>query len=961
MKKQMKRFGAVLLTVTMTVTSFFMEVPQDIFAADSVNRKTVATEMILDDFEDYADKIVGSIWRQDGYGDAIEMSTATGQSGSTALAYKYIIGDKGYTGAVHYDVNLDLKQYKGISLWLKQDGSGNSFTVQFKSGDDVWEARIDAMRNTSGVVELPFDSFRAPSWGSGNRGTAGDGTISQIGFFINGSGNGMVYIDDLKAYGGPEIEVDEPSVPSEPSVDGNVPSQGTSEPSKEAANPSEEESRPSEQVSIPSEKVSMPSEEESRPSVAVSTPSKEESSPSEEEREPSEESKPSQAVSEPSREECKPSEEESRPSVAVSTPSKEESRPSEKVSEPSEENKPSQAVSEPSKEASRPSEEVSKPSVAVSMPSKEESKPTEEVGQSSEEESRPSREESSPSGKGSEPAKPDDGEHPSAGSVSVPGTEPGSTDKPGTPSDRTSTSESSTSSAGAGSISMPGAEPSIVVSTPGTPSDSASGSQGVPSVSSVPEPGTAPGSVSAPGREDDAEFTLSLGVDAVTLKVGEKRSVKVFANGKDVTKEATFTPSEATVVKIEEDNAIEGIAEGSTDIQVQYKDAHAELKVVVFGKSEDDTKPTVPDTEELSITGIRLLPEAMTLVKGESLSIGVLAIMSDGSERLIKNSEASFKAKNSSIISVDEDGTVKGKKVGNNTFVTVTYKGYNETCVVQVINKDTTGEENTDPVNTELTLSAQMLELKAGQSVKVSATATPDAQIEWLPGSPDVQVIQEENGKSATIQVSAAADDSEVYVLVMAGNTKKKLTIKIKGNAGEPSTLPTDKATLKLNRNAVTLYPQKTTTVTATVTSTTVSEKNITWKTSNSKVATAVHSNGKIKITARGTGVAYITVSVRGAVSRQIKVTVKPANVTNLKQTSVKANAIRLSWKKLPGIVGYRIRCNGKIKTTKNNSCIITGLKANKRYKVTIQSYRKTKDGTAYGNTASIIVNTKRK
>ena len=913
MKKQMKRFGAVLLTVTMTVTSFFMEVPQDIFAADSVNRKTVATEMILDDFEDYADKIVGSIWRQDGYGDAIEMSTATGQSGSTALAYKYIIGDKGYTGAVHYDVNLDLKQYKGISLWLKQDGSGNSFTVQFKSGDDVWEARIDAMSNTSGVVELPFDSFRAPSWGSGNRGTAGDGTISQIGFFINGSGNGMVYIDDLKAYGGPEIEVDEPSVPSEPSVDGNVPSQGTSEPSKEAANPSEEESRPSEQVSIPSEKVSMPSEEESRPSVAVSTPSKE------------------------------------------------ESRPSEKVSEPSEENKPSQAVSEPSKEASRPSEEVSKPSVAVSMPSKEESKPTEEVGQSSEEESRPSREESSPSGKGSEPAKPDDGEHPSAGSVSVPGTEPGSTDKPGTPSDRTSTSESSTSSAGAGSISMPGAEPSIVVSTPGTPSDSASGSQGVPSVSSVPEPGTAPGSVSAPGREDDAEFTLSLGVDAVTLKVGEKRSVKVFANGKDVTKEATFTPSEATVVKIEEDNAIEGIAEGSTDIQVQYKDAHAELKVVVFGKSEDDTKPTVPDTEELSITGIRLLPEAMTLVKGESLSIGVLAIMSDGSERLIKNSEASFKAKNSSIISVDEDGTVKGKKVGNNTFVTVTYKGYNETCVVQVINKDTTGEENTDPVNTELTLSAQMLELKAGQSVKVSATATPDAQIEWLPGSPDVQVIQEENGKSATIQVSAAADDSEVYVLVMAGNTKKKLTIKIKGNAGEPSTLPTDKATLKLNRNAVTLYPQKTTTVTATVTSTTVSEKNITWKTSNSKVATAVHSNGKIKITARGTGVAYITVSVRGAVSRQIKVTVKPANVTNLKQTSVKANAIRLSWKKLPGIVGYRIRCNGKIKTTKNNSCIITGLKANKRYKVTIQSYRKTKDGTAYGNTASIIVNTKRK
>ena len=121
----------------------------------------------------------------------------------------------------------------------------------------------------------------------------------------------------------------------------------------------------------PTESSTEPSKEETKPSTESSTePSKEETKPStESSTEPSkEETKPStEASTEPSKEETKPSTESS------TEPSKEETKPSTEVStEPSkEETKPStEASTEPSKEETKPSTEAS------TEPSKEETTPS---------------------------------------------------------------------------------------------------------------------------------------------------------------------------------------------------------------------------------------------------------------------------------------------------------------------------------------------------------------------------------------------------------------------------------------------------------------------------------------------------------------------------------------------------------------------------------------------------------
>ena len=105
-----------------------------------------------------------------------------------------------------------------------------------------------------------------------------------------------------------------------------------------------------------------------------------------------------------------------------------------------------------------------------------------------------------------------------------------------------------------------------------------------------------------------------------------------------------------------------------------------------------------------------------------------------------------------------------------------------------------------------------------------------------------------------------------------------------------------DKTAWQLNRGA-------TLRLTATVSPTAATNKNVTWSTSKASVAT-VSSTGLV--TAKGTGTATITVTTKsGGKAAKCKLTVvSPTQVCNPAVSNVNKTSLRLSWTKLPGYSG---------------------------------------------------------
>ena len=196
MKKQWKRFGAYVLALLMTVTSLFTNVPVTTYAGQIVPE----IQSMFDDFEGYGNQSVSNTWKKNDGGDTVNLSIVADKGEGHALSFQYDIGS--YAGVVK-SVNVNASKAEGISLWKKLDGSSNKLTVQLKDSNGYyWEAYIDNMSADSdeGVVRFPFSEFKAPSWSSYNQGKAGDATIKEIALYVNGSGKGTLYFDNIGTY-----------------------------------------------------------------------------------------------------------------------------------------------------------------------------------------------------------------------------------------------------------------------------------------------------------------------------------------------------------------------------------------------------------------------------------------------------------------------------------------------------------------------------------------------------------------------------------------------------------------------------------------------------------------------------------------------------------------------------------------------------------------------------------------
>ena len=175
--------------------------------ADCEFRLTVADTSALEDidtFENYTDDSqLRSAYTPNTNGNNITVSLVDSTNGK-AMRFEYDVSlPNGYSGVNHALSQRNVAQYKGVSITLTGDNSGNTFTLQFKDkNDNYFEKEFAVDFYGEKTIKIPFEEFNAPSWQSSSA-TLDTTGIVQVAFYAGRSGNadtGTYIIDDVYFY-----------------------------------------------------------------------------------------------------------------------------------------------------------------------------------------------------------------------------------------------------------------------------------------------------------------------------------------------------------------------------------------------------------------------------------------------------------------------------------------------------------------------------------------------------------------------------------------------------------------------------------------------------------------------------------------------------------------------------------------------------------------------------------------
>ena len=211
------------------------------------------------------------------------------------------------------------------------------------------------------------------------------------------------------------------------------------------------------------------------------------------------------------------------------------------------------------------------------------------------------------------------------------------------------------------------------------------------------------------------------------------------------------------------------------------------------------------------------------------------------------------------------------------------------------------GSQPTVIVPNGIGLNYDSLTLQKGESRKVTATVTPDnavdKSVKWATGNSAIATV-DQNGN-----VKAVAAGSTTLSATTSNGISKSIPIKVIVN-------PTS---IKLNKTTATIYFGESLTLTPTLEPSDVTEKTITWTSSNTAVATV--NNGKVKANNKG-GETTITAKTVNGLTATCKVTVyadnNPSNIfADIKYGSWQYNAAKAVYDK--GYMTGKGNLNGRV------------------------------------------------
>ncbi|MGN0490358.1 Ig-like domain-containing protein [Ruminococcus sp.] len=256
-----------------------------------------------------------------------------------------------------------------------------------------------------------------------------------------------------------------------------------------------------------------------------------------------------------------------------------------------------------------------------------------------------------------------------------------------------------------------------------------------------------------------------------------------------------------------------------------------------------------------SPTSVKLDCSTLTLGVGEKYTL-VMTVSPSGADQ-----SCTWSSSNSSVASVDGSGKVTAKKTGTASITVKTYNGKTAQCKVTV-----------KPAPSSVTTNPTSVTLGVGESYTISENTNSGsyanaANLKWTSTNTNVATVTKGSSNKATI---TAKDAGTAYVKITLYNGKTaqcKVTVK-----PAPSSVTT-------NPTSITLGVGESYTISENTNSGSYANAaNLKWTSTNSSVATVTKgSSNKATITAKGTGTAYVKITLYNGLTAQCKVTVKPA------------------------------------------------------------------------------------
>ncbi len=300
-------------------------------------------------------------------------------------------------------------------------------------------------------------------------------------------------------------------------------------------------------------------------------------------------------------------------------------------------------------------------------------------------------------------------------------------------------------------------------------------------------------------------------------------------------KNVTWKSSTPSIATVDQRGNIKAVSEGIATITVTTEDG-----------SKKDTCEVNVAKKVIPVTGVTLNETKLELVEGESAQLTATILPANAT-----NKNVTWSSFGTDIATVDQNGKVTAQNLGGTrtagTDVTVTTEDGNYKASCTVIVKPRT------PV-TGVTLNETKLELVEGESAQLTATILPanatNKNVTWSSFGTDIATV-DQNGKVTAQNLGGTRTaGTDVTVTTEDGNYKASCTVIVK-----PRTPVTG---ITLNETRLELVDGQTTQLLATVLPENATNKNVTWKSLDTSLAT-VDQNGNVTAKNPGSGAVGLT------------------------------------------------------------------------------------------------------
>ncbi len=325
---------------------------------------------------------------------------------------------------------------------------------------------------------------------------------------------------------------------------------------------------------------------------------------------------------------------------------------------------------------------------------------------------------------------------------------------------------------------------------------------------------------------------------------------------------ATVAPANATKKEVKWSTSNKNVATVSPSGLVTAKSAGT-ATITCTAQDGSGVKATCKVTVTVPVSGIQLSQTSAALTVGDTLTLTKTIYPSDAT-----NQAVTWTSSSDAVASVDSNGKITAKTAGS---AVITCKSVSDNSVVGICNVTVKAKVQTPSeikVN-KITLNKTTASVTKGKTLQLTATVTPGnatkKEVKWSTSNKNVAMV------STSGLVTAKSAGTAIITCTAKDESNVKATCKITVKN------PVVKVTkVTLNKTTATLAPKETLTLKATVTPTNATNKAVTWKSSNTKIAT-VSSSGKVTAKAAGT----VTITCRAKDGSGKKATCKITVYTN--------------------------------------------------------------------------------